>query len=210
MIRVCIADDHAVVRAGIKLLLSDTMDLILTGEASNVQETFDMVATKQCDVILLDVSLPGRDGLEALTYLKQTHPTLPVLMFSVHPEFQYAVRAMQSGAAGYLTKDSDPQELVTALRQVGRGEYYITPAVAQQLAVAVQTDTVKPLHTALTNREYQVLRQLATGKSVNETSRQLHLSPKTVSTYRRRILRKLRLKTTAELVHYAISQRLVE
>ena len=210
MIRVCIADDHAVVRAGIKLLLSDTTDLLLAGEASDVQETLDLVATQRCDVVLLDVSLPGRDGLEALTCLKQTHPTLPVLMFSVHPEYQYAVRAMQSGAAGYLTKDSDPEELVTALRQVGHGEYYITPTVARHLAVAVHSDVTKPLHETLTNREYQVLRQLAAGKSVNDTARQLYLSPKTVSTYRRRILHKLRLKTTAELIHYAISQRLVD
>ena len=209
MIRVCVADDHAVVRAGIRLLLSDTTDLMLIGEASNVQETLDLVANQQCDVVILDVSLPGRDGLEALSCLKQMYPTLPVLMFSVHPEYQYAVRAVQSGAAGYLTKDSDPEELVTALRQIGRGEFYITQAVARHLAVAVQTDT-KPLHAALTNREFQVLSQLASGKSINDTARQLHLSPKTVSTYRRRILRKLRLKTTAELIHYAISQRLVD
>jgi DNA-binding NarL/FixJ family response regulator len=209
MIRVCIADDHAVVRAGIKLLLSDTTDLVLAAEASNVQETLEMVATRQCHVVVLDVSLPDRDGLEALASLKQMYPALPVLMFSIHPEYQYALRAMQTGASGYLTKNGDPQELVAALRQVVRGEYYITPAVAKHLAVAANPAVAKPLHEALTNREYQVLTQLAAGKSVNDTARQLHLSPKTISTYRRRILDKLRLKTTAELIHYALSRHLM-
>jgi two-component system, NarL family, invasion response regulator UvrY len=160
-------------------------------------------------VVILDVSFPGRDGIEALITLKQRHPTLPILMFSVHPEYQYAVRAMQTGASGYLTKSSDPEELLTAIRQVVGGEYYITPAVAQHLATAVSYDATRPLHAALTNREYQVLIQLATGKSVNATAQQLYLTPKTVSTYRQRILRKLRLKTTAELIHYALSHRLV-
>ena len=209
MIRVCIADDHAVVRAGIKLLLADTMDLVLAGEARHVQEILDLADVGICDIVILDVSLPGTDGIEALTALKQRHPTLPILMFSVHPEYQYAVRAMQTGAAGYLTKSSDPEELLTAIRQIVGGAYYITPTVAQHLATAVSYDVAKPLHAALTNREYQVLIQLATGKSVNDTARQLYLSPKTVSTYRRRILRKLHLKTTAELIHYALSHRLV-
>ena len=209
MIRVCIADDHAVVRAGIKLLLADTMDLMLAGEASHIQEILDLADAGKCDIVILDVSFPGRDGIEALTTLKQRHPTLPILMFSVHPEYQYAVRAMQTGASGYLTKNSDPEELLTAIRQIVGGEYYITPAVAQHLATAVSYDATKPLHAALTNREYQVLIQLATGKSVNTTAQQLHLSPKTVSTYRRRMLRKLHLQTTAELIHYALSHRLV-
>jgi two-component system invasion response regulator UvrY len=209
MIRVCIADDHAVVRAGIKLLLADTMDLVLAGEASHIQEILDLVDAGKCDIVILDVSLPGRDGIEVLSILKQRHPTLPILMFSVHPEYQYAVRAMQTGAAGYLTKSSDPEQLLTAIRQIVGGEYYITPAVAQHLATAMSYDITKPLHMALTNREYQVLIQLAEGKSVNDTAQQLYLSPKTVSTYRRRILRKLRLKTTAELIHYALSHRLV-
>jgi two-component system, NarL family, invasion response regulator UvrY len=209
MIRVCIADDHAVVRAGIKLLLADTMDLVLAGEASHIQEILDLVDAGKCDIVILDVSLPGRDGIEVLSILKQRHPTLPILMFSVHPEYQYAVRAMQTGAAGYLTKSSDPEQLLTAIRQVVGGEYYITPAVAQHLATAMSYDITKPLHMALTNREYQGLIQLAEGKSVNDTAQQLYLSPKTVSTYRRRILRKLRLKTTAELIHYALSHRLV-
>jgi DNA-binding NarL/FixJ family response regulator len=209
MIRVCVADDHAVVRAGIRLLLADTMDLVLAGEARHVQEVLDLADAGICDIVILDVSLPGRDGIEALTILKQRHPILPILMFSVHPEYQYAVRAMQSGASGYLTKSSDPEELLTAIRQIVGGTYYITPVVAQHLAMAVSYDAAKPLHAALTNREYQVFTQLATGKSVNATAQHMYLSPKTVSTYRRRILRKLRLKTTAELIHYAISHRLV-
>jgi DNA-binding NarL/FixJ family response regulator len=198
-----------VVRAGIKLLLSDTPDMVLAAEARDVEESLVAVRAHKCDVMVLDVSLPGRDGLEALTALKQQRPSLPVLMFSVHPEYQYAVRALQSGAAGYLTKNSDPQELLTALRKVVQGEYYITPAVAKHLAVAANPAVAKPLHEALTNREYQVLRQLAAGKSINDTAAQLHLSPKTISTYRRRILDKLRLKTTAELIHYALSRHLM-
>ena len=209
MIRVCIADDHAVVRAGVKLLLADTTDLVLQGEASTVQELFDLIATEQCDVLLLDISFPGRNGIEALTDLKQTASTVPVLMFSVHPEHQYAVRAFKAGAAGYLTKESAPEELLVALRKVAQGGYYITPAVAERLAIEMATGADRPPHTTLTNREYQVLLGLASGKTVTHIAHKLALSVKTVSTYRTRLLKKMRMHTNAELIYYAISQRLV-
>jgi DNA-binding NarL/FixJ family response regulator len=209
MIRVCIADDHAVVRAGVKSLLADTTDLVLQGEASTVQELFDLVAAEQCDVVLLDVSFPGRNGIEALAELKRLASTLPVLMFSVHPEHQYAVRAFKAGAAGYLTKESASAELLIAVRKVAQGGYYITPAVAERLAIETARGVDRPLHSTLTNREYQVLIGLASGKTVTHIADQLALSVKTVSTYRMRLLKKMHMHTNAELIYYAISQRLV-
>jgi DNA-binding NarL/FixJ family response regulator len=207
VIRVLIADDHATVRAGVKRFIADTDDLVVTGEASNAQEILDAVEARTCDVVLLDVSLPGRDGLDVLLQLKQLHPTLPVLMFSVHGEDQYAVRALKSGAAGYLTKNCEPEMLIAALRKVAQGGRYVSPSLAERLAVEVTTED-KPPHTALTNREYQVLWMLAEGKTVKQIATTLSLSIKTVSTYRTRILHKMHLKTTAELIRYAISTQL--
>jgi DNA-binding NarL/FixJ family response regulator len=209
MVRVCIADDHAVVRAGVKLLLADSEDLVLQGEASTVQELLDFVATEPCDVVLLDVSFPGRNGIEALVDLKRVASSLPVLMFSVHPEHQYAVRAFKAGAAGYLTKESAPEELLVAVRKVAQGGYYIPPAVAEHLAIEMATGADRPLHTTLTNREYQVLLGLGSGKTVTHIANKLALSVKTVSTYRARLLKKMHMHTNAELIYYAISQHLL-
>ena len=208
-IRVLIADDHATLRAGVKRFLADTADLVVAREAGTAQEILEAVAAKVCDVVLLDISLPGRDGLDVLKQLKQLDPTLPILMFSVHAEDQYAVRALKTGAAGYLTKNSAPEVLITALRKVAQGGRYISPALAERLAIEVTGYMDKPLHTALANREYQVLLMLAGGQTIKEIATHLSLSVKTVSTYRTRILQKLRLKTTADLIRYALSQQLV-
>jgi two-component system invasion response regulator UvrY len=209
MIRVLIADDHATVRAGVKRFLADTADLVVAREAGTAQEILEAVAAKACDVVLLDISLPGRDGLDVLKQLKQLYPSLPILMFSVHAEDQYAVRALKTGAAGYLTKNSAPEVLITALRKVAQGGRYISPALAERLAMEVTGDADKPLHTTLANREYQVLLMLAGGQTIKEIASHLSLSVKTVSTYRTRILQKLRLKTTADIIRYALSQQLV-
>jgi two-component system invasion response regulator UvrY len=208
VIRVLIGDDHATVRAGVKRFLADSADLVVAGEASNAQEILDAVETRMCDVVLLDVSLPGRDGLDVLLQLKQLHPSLPVLMFSVHGEDQYAVRALKTGAAGYLTKNCEPELLIAALRKVAQGGRYVSPSLAERLAEEVTAKADRPPHAALTNREYQVLWMLAEGKTVKQVATTLSLSIKTVSTYRTRILKKMHLKTTAELIRYAISTQL--
>jgi two-component system, NarL family, invasion response regulator UvrY len=208
-IRVLIVDDHATVREGVRRFLADTADLVVAGEASNAQEVFNVIADRACDVVLLDVSLPGRDGLDILQELKRLSPALPVLMFSVHPEYQYAVRAFKTGAAGYLTKNSEPEVLVAALRKVAQGGRYVSPALAEHLAMEITTATDAPLHAALANREYQVLLMLAQGKRVKAIADELALSIKTISTYRHRIQKKMHLQTTAELIHYAISHQLL-
>ena len=159
-------------------------------------EIFEAVAAGDCDVMLLDISLPGRDGLDILKELKQRYPTLPVLMFSVYAEEQYAIRALNTGAAGYITKNSEPEVLITALRKVAQGGRYISASLAERLAMEITTDTDKPLHASLANREYQVLLMLGEGKTVKEIAGALSLSVKTISTYRTRILRKLHLNTT--------------
>jgi DNA-binding NarL/FixJ family response regulator len=167
------------------------------------------VAAGACDVVLLDISLPGRDGLDILKELKQRYPTLPVLMFSVYAEEQYAIRALKTGAAGYITKNSEPEVLMAALRKVAQGGRYVSASLAEHLAKEIRTDTDKPLHTTLANREYQVLLMLGEGKTVKEIAETLSLSAKTISTYRMRILRKLHLHTTADLIRYVLSEQLL-
>jgi two-component system, NarL family, invasion response regulator UvrY len=167
------------------------------------------VAAGACDVVLLDISLPGRDGLDILKELKQRYPTLPVLMFSVYAEEQYAIRALKTGAAGYVTKNSEPEALITALRKVAQGGRYVSTSLAERLAEEITTDVDKPLHATLANREYQVLLMLGEGKTVKEIADALSLSVKTISTYRMRIVRKLHLHTTADLIRYVLSQQLL-
>jgi DNA-binding NarL/FixJ family response regulator len=210
MIRVLVADDHAVVREGIKRILADTPDLVVAGEASDRQEILAQLAAQRWDVVLLDISLPGGNGLEILQHLKRLHPQLRVLVFSVHGESQYAVRAFKAGAAGYLTKHSPPEELVTAIRRVVGGGRYISPSLAEQLAFEVTLEPQQPRHAALSNREFQVLQLLASGRTVAAVAAELSLSVKTISTYRARILEKLQLQTTAELIHYAVRHGLVD
>ncbi len=206
---VLVADDHATVREGIRRFLADTPDLVVAQEACTAPEIFKAVAAGDCDVVLLDISLPGREGLDVLKELKQRYPTLPVLMFSVYGEEQYAIRALKTGAAGYVTKNSEPEVLITALRKVAQGGRYVSASLAERLAMEITTDVDKPLHATLANREYQVLLMLGEGKSVKEIASALSLSVKTISTYRTRILHKLHLHTTADLIRYTLSQQLL-
>ena len=208
--RILIADDHAVVREGVKRILYDMDHSIVVGEASNGQELLAKAAAKTWDVVLLDISMPGRNGLEVLRQLKYTHPALPVLVFSMHPENQYAVRAFRAGAAGYLTKDSIAEELVTAIRRVVGGRPYVSAALAEHLVLEVTRDPDTPLHARLSDRELQVLCMLGTGKTVTDIATELSLSVKTVSTYRSRILEKMHLRSNAELIHYAVRHQLVD
>lgn len=208
-IRLLIGDDHAVVRKGMKQILAETKDIVVADEAGNGREVLEKVQKSDFDMVLLDISMPGRDGLEILKELKSLKPKLPVLMLSMYPEEQYAVRSLRSGASGYLTKDSAPDELISAIRKVSSGGKYVSASLAEKLAHKLGADVEKPLHEALSDREYQVMCMIASGKAVKEIGEELSLSVKTVSTYRSRILDKMRLKGNAELTRYAIDNKLV-
>lgn len=208
-IRLLIGDDHAVVRKGMKQILAETRDIVVADEAGNGREVLEKVRKNDFDMVLLDISMPGRDGLEVLKELKSLRPKLPVLMLSMYPEEQYAVRSLRSGASGYLTKDSAPDELISAIRKVSSGGKYVSASLAEKLAHKLGADVEKPLHEALSDREYQVMCMIASGKTVKEIGEELSLSVKTVSTYRSRILNKMRLKGNAELTRYAIDNKLV-
>jgi two-component system, NarL family, invasion response regulator UvrY len=210
MMRILIADDHAVVRQGVKRILDDMNGSIVVEEASNGRELLAQATTKTWDVVLLDISMPGRNGLEVLRQLKSLYPALPVLVFSMHPEDQYAVRAFKAGAAGYLTKDSIPDELVTAIRRVVGGRHYVSAALAEYLVLEVTHDPDTPLHARLSDRELQVLCMLGSGRTVTDIAAELSLSIKTISTYRSRILEKMHLRSNAELIHYAVRHQLVD
>lgn len=210
MIKIFIADDHPVVRKGLREIIEETSDMRVADEASNGQEVLAKVFKKDFDVVLLDISMPGRSGLDILKELKSQLPKLAVLVLSIHPEEQYAVQVLKAGAAGYLTKKSAPDELVTALRKVSAGGKYVSPSLAEKLASALETGIDKPPHETLSAREYEVMRKIASGKTVAEIARELFLSPKTISTYRSRILEKMGIKNNAELIRYAIKNRLVD
>ncbi len=210
MIKILIADDHALVRRGLKQIISETRDMEVTGEASTGAEVIEKAAKNDYDVIVLDITMPGGNGLGILKQLKHDHPRLPVLVLSFHPEKQYAVRALRSGAAGYLTKERAPEEMIAALRTIARGKKYVTSSLAEKLVEAVGLEIDKPPHERLSDREFQVLRLIASGKRITEIAGDLFLSPKTVSTYRSRILLKTGMKTSAELTHYAVTHGLVE
>ena len=204
------ADDHRLVREGLKQLLSEAPGIVVAAEAANSHEVMEKVRTEEIDVVLLDISMPGRSGLEVLKELKRIRPTLPVLMVTMYPEKEYAVRALKTGAAGYLTKSCAPDELITAVRRVTSGGRYVSPSVAEVLAVELQEGVEKPRHELLSNRELQVMLMIARGKTVGEIAGDMCLSAKTVSTYRARILEKLKLSNNAELTRYAIKEGLVE
>jgi DNA-binding NarL/FixJ family response regulator len=210
MVRILLADDHTVVREGVKRILQDIPDLEVADEATTGQEVLAWAETNTCDVVLLDISLPGANGLETLKQLRRKQTMLPVLMFSVHPEEQYAVRALKAGASGYLTKGCEPHELIAALRKVAQGGKYISATLAERLVDEVAMDSSKLPHEHLSDREYQVLCMLASGKSATEIADILSLSVKTISTHRARILRKMQMKTNAELIHYALQQGLID
>lgn len=209
-IRVLIADDHAIVRQGLRQILSDTPDLIVAGEASDGIEVTRMVRDGEWHVVLMDVSMPDRNGIDALKLIKKEFPRLPILVLSMHPEEHYAVRALKAGAAGYLTKQSAPELLVNAIRQVASGKKYVSAAVAQQLAEAITDDDERPPHEKLSDREYQTLVLIASGKALSQIADELSLSVKTVSVYRARLLEKMKMKNNAELTHYGLKHGLTE
>jgi two-component system invasion response regulator UvrY len=210
MIRVLIADDHTVVRQGLKQILGDTPEMLVAGEATTGQEVLDKVRAEAWDVVVLDISMPDRSGLDILKQLRSERPKLPVLVLSMCSEDQFAVRVLKAGACGYLTKDSAADELVKAIRKVVSGGTYVSAFLAEKLAFEIGADSSKLPHETLSDREFQVLRLLAAGKSVTEIAAELSLSVKTVSTYRTRMLRKMNLGTNAELIHYAIQNHLID
>ena len=208
-IEIIIVDDHAVVREGLKRILSTFDDIAICGEAANAPDALVELRRRSFDLLLLDVSLPGRTGLELLKMIKAELPTLPVLILSAYTEDQYAVRALRDGADGYLNKESAPDLLVTAIRKVASGGKYVSPAMAERLALEISVPSDKPIHESLSEREFVVLRLIASGKSLNQIAEALSISPKTVSTYRARIIEKTGLRTNAELIRYALEQRLL-
>jgi two-component system, NarL family, invasion response regulator UvrY len=209
MLRILLADDHAVVRQGVKQILAEAFSQATFGEAQNVHELLKLVGSQRWDIVVLDLAMPGGNGLEALKQIKHDHPQLPVLILSMFPEDQYAVRAIKAGAAGYLNKESAPEELVQAITKVLHGGEYISASVADELVLYARHEDDQPLHKQLSDREYQVLCLIASGKEIKEISTELALSAKTISTYRARLLVKMNMKTNAELTYYAIQNGLV-
>ncbi|HEY3304237.1 MAG TPA: response regulator transcription factor [Candidatus Binatia bacterium] len=209
MVKILIADDHPVVRQGLKQVLADEADMKVEGEAANANELLAKVRRESWDIVLLDITMPGRGGLEVLKDLRRERAKLPVLVLSMHPEDQFGLRVLKAGAAGYLTKDSAPEELVKAIRKVCGGGKYISPLLAEQLAVRLDPDEPRPPHEFLSDREYQVMCLIASGKRVGDIAKNLSLSVKTISTYRLRILEKMGVKTNAELTRYAIERALI-
>jgi DNA-binding NarL/FixJ family response regulator len=210
MLKVLIADDHAIVRQGLRQILGEIPELGEVGEVENGQDALTRVRAEPWDVLVLDMSMPGRGGLDILKDVRRERPEMRVLVLSMHPEDQFAVRMLKAGASGYLTKETATEELVKAVRKVITGGKYISATLAEKLAFDVNRDTDKPLHEKLSDREFQVMRRLAAGRTVQEIADELMLSPKTISTYRARVLEKLELKSNAELIHYAIGNKLIE
>ena len=210
MIKILIADDHRIVREGLKQILAETPDMTVADEANNAQEVLKKIWDNDYDVLLLDISMPGRSGLDILKQLKSDRPKLSVLVLSMYSEEQYALRALRAGASGYMTKESAPDELIEAIRKVSTGRKYISPSVAEKLAFSLESGDEKPPQETLSDREFQVMCMIASGKTIKAIADDLSLSVKTVSTYRARILEKMRMKNNAELTHYAIQNKLVE
>jgi DNA-binding NarL/FixJ family response regulator len=211
MIRVLITDDHPIVRQGIRQILEDDKDLRfgLIEEACNGKELLEKIGEKDFDVVLLDISMPGRSGLELISEVKKLKPSTSILILSIYPEEQYALRALKLGAMGYLTKSSAPEELIDAVVKTARGMRYITASLADRITLDFITDKDKPLYAELSARELEVLALLSSGKTISSIGKELSLSPKTISTYRERILAKLNLKTTSDIIVYAIKEGLV-
>jgi DNA-binding NarL/FixJ family response regulator len=210
MIKVLVADDHAIVRRGLRQILAETRDIMVGGEAATAQEALHLVRNERWNAVILDISLPGADGLGLLAEIRRERPELPVLILTVHSEDQYAVRAIKAGAAGFLTKESAPEKLIEAVRKVAGGGRYVSAELAENLASFLAGETAGAPHERLSDREFEIMKMLGSGKTVSEVARELSLSVKTVSTHRTRILKKMGMKTNAELTHYAVRGRLVD
>lgn len=210
MARILIADDHPIVRRGLKQILAEEPDFTHVGEAQSAREIHQQIRESRWDILILDINLPDQSGLEVLREVREQRPNLPILILSMHPEDQFAPRVLKSGASGYLTKDSAPDELIKAVRKILSGGRYISSTLAEQLAASLSGNAPELPHQMLTDREFQVLCLIASGKTVSEIATHLDLSVKTISTYRTRILEKMNLKTNAELTSYAVRQGLVE
>jgi DNA-binding NarL/FixJ family response regulator len=210
MTRILIVDDHAVVRRGLRNILSEQPDMEVVGEAGNVDELMAFIGKNECDIIILDISLPGKSGIDIMKDLRVQYPKLPVLFLSMLPEEQFALRAMKSGASGYLSKGSPTEELVKAIRKIIAGKKYVSQEFAEQLAMGFDPKDERLPHELLSEREFQVLRKLASGKALSQIGAELFLSVKTVATYRARLLEKMNMQSNAELVRYAIEHKLIE
>ena len=210
MIRVLIADDHAILRRGLKEILMREMEGAVCGEAKDATETLARVQEGDWDLVILDITMPGRSGLDVLKDLKAARPGLPVLVLSMHPEDQYAKRILRAGASGYMNKESAPEELIKAVRKVLAGGRYVSAALAEKLASDLSEDAGQPIDEALSDREFEVLRMIGAGKTVGQIADELHLGLTTISTYRARLLEKMNMTTTAELMHYVVRNRLVD
>jgi two-component system, NarL family, invasion response regulator UvrY len=208
--RILLADDHTMFREGVKQLLTNTTEFVVVDEANDAAQVIQKIRETKCDVVILDISMPGRDGIDVLKQIRQINPQVHVLILSMYPEDQYAFRAIKAGASGYLTKNRASSELIEAIQRVASGRKYISPDVAEQLAVDLGRDTDKPLHQTLSDREYQVMSMIASGKTVGQIAVELSISISSVSTLRTRILKKFGMKTNAEITHYAIKHELVE
>jgi DNA-binding NarL/FixJ family response regulator len=209
VIKVLIADDHAIVRRGLHQILSETPDIVIGGEAATAQAVMDLVRAQRWDVVILDISIPGGNGIELIGEIRRERPETRVLMLTVHSEDQYAVRAVRAGAAGFLTKETAPDLLVEAVRKIASGGRYVSAELAETLASMLAGESPGEPHQRLSDREFEVMKLLASGKTVSQVADELHLSVKTISTHRTRILKKMNMKTNAELTHYAVRHGLV-
>jgi two-component system, NarL family, invasion response regulator UvrY len=210
MIKIAIVDDHAIVRAGLRQYLSEQVDLQVIAEASNGREALDIVRQGRVDVMVMDLSMPDQSGVDALAGIRARAPELPVLILSGFPEAHYATTLLRQGASGYLNKECDPEEIVTAIRTVARGRKYITPAVAELLADTLGGNVDKPLHEQLSEREFQVFLRLAKGETIGHMADSMSLSVKTVSTYRTRVMEKMKLESNSDLTYYALKNGLIQ
>jgi DNA-binding NarL/FixJ family response regulator len=210
MIRILIADDHRIVREGLKQVLSEESSFVIAGEAANGLEVLKLLREHEFDVLLMDMSMPGRNGVELIKQVKSEKPKLAILVLSMHKEEQYAVRALRAGALGYLTKESAPDQLISAILKVARGGVFISSGAAERMAIELYGNHDSIPHTLLSDREYQVFRMIVSGTPINGIADELSLSVKTVSTHKTRILQKMRMSNAAELIHYAIRHQLIE
>jgi len=209
MIKILIVDDHPLIREGLKKILQTEMDFVVVGELAKGSEVQEFIKNKTCDLIILDINLPGRNGLDVLKDVKALRPDISVLMLSILPEEQFAVRAIRAGAAGYITKDGAPEELIRAIRKIASGRRYVSEQLAENLALDISFKSDKLLHERLSDREFQILLLIGSGKSTKEIARLLLISQSTVNTYRSRIFEKMALKTTGQLIHYVFKNELL-